>query len=110
MLFFPLDELPSKGKIFYDNGITTPSSKRFEQTYLQLSRVLVGGLQLALSMLSLIIINNHNYYKIKPNIQLSRVLVGGLQLALSILGLIGNTLSIVLLSRCNLIMVVVIRV
>ena len=59
-------------------------------------------------MLSLIIINNHNYYKIKPNIQLSRVLVGGLQLALSTLGLIGNTLSIVLLSRCNLIMVVVV--
>ena len=31
--------------------------------------------------------------------QLSMVLVGGLQLALSTLGLIGNTLSIVLLSR-----------
>ena len=39
--------------------------------------------------------------------KLSRVLVGGLQLALSTLGLIGNTLSIVLLSRCNLSMVVV---
>ena len=38
--------------------------------------------------------------------QLSRVLVGGLQLALSTLGLIGNTLSIVLLSRCNQSMVV----
>ena len=34
------------------------------------------------------------------HLQLSLALLGGLQLAISTLGLIGNTLSIVLLSRC----------
>ena len=41
----------------------------------------------------------HQHHHDHCHHQLSMVLVGGLQLALSTLGLIGNTLSIVLLSR-----------